>query len=95
VHVIGSKQSSVEKIQKELGTYPNVRFAAVDVRDNAAVEKMVTDCVAQDGCLDYLFNNAESAIVIRMNWLLWNFGRIWSISISGEWYMVSMRLSMS
>ncbi|HOJ96748.1 MAG TPA: SDR family oxidoreductase [Methanospirillum sp.] len=58
VHVIGSKQSSVEKAQKELGKYPNARFAPVDVRDNAAVEKMVNDCVRQDGRLDYLFNNA-------------------------------------
>jgi len=58
VHVIGSRQSSVEKAQETLGKYPKVRFAAVDVRDNAAVEKMVSDCVARDGRLDYLFNNA-------------------------------------
>ncbi len=58
VHVIGSKQSSVDKAQETLGKYPNARFAAVDVRDNTAVEKMVSDCVARDGRLDYIFNNA-------------------------------------
>jgi len=30
----------------------------VDVRDNAAVGKMVRDCVSECGRLDYLFNNA-------------------------------------
>lgn len=58
VYVIGSKQSSVDKAKEKLGKYPNARFAAVDVRDNAAVEKMVHDCVTEFGRLDYIFNNA-------------------------------------
>ena len=58
VYVIGSKQSSVDKAQETLGKNPKARFAAVDVRDNAAVEKMVYDCVERDGRLDYIFNNA-------------------------------------
>ncbi|OPX62187.1 MULTISPECIES: SDR family oxidoreductase [unclassified Methanoregula] len=58
VWVIGSRQESVEKAKKVLGAYPKARFAAVDVRDIAAVERMVKDCVKNDGRLDYLFNNA-------------------------------------
>lgn len=58
VYVIGSRESSVEKVKDTLSRYPNARFAAVDVKDNTAVEKMVSDCVAEFGRLDYLFNNA-------------------------------------
>lgn len=58
VYVIGSRESSLAKIKEQFAKYPNARFAAVDVRDNAAVEKMVKDCVAEFGRLDYLFNNA-------------------------------------
>ncbi|OPX67476.1 MAG: 3-ketoacyl-(acyl-carrier-protein) reductase [Methanoregulaceae archaeon PtaB.Bin056] len=58
VWVIGSRNESVEKAKASLAEYKNARFAAVDVRDNAAVEKMVADCVTKDGRLDYLFNNA-------------------------------------
>lgn len=58
VWVIGSRQESVEKAKESLAAYPNARFAAVDVKDNAAVEKMIHDCVREFGRLDYLFNNA-------------------------------------
>ena len=58
VYVIGSKQSSVDKAKKELGKYPNARFAAIDVRNNEEVTKMVSDCISGSGRLDYLFNNA-------------------------------------
>ena len=58
VYVIGSRESSVAKIKEQFARYPNARFAAVDVRDNAAVEKMVKDCVDEFGHLDYMFNNA-------------------------------------
>jgi len=58
VFVIGSRQNSVEKARASLAAYKNARFAAVDVRDNAAVQKMVADCVRECGRLDYLFNNA-------------------------------------
>lgn len=58
VSVIGSRESSIVKAKEELGKYPHARFAAVDVRNQAAVEKMVSDCVAATGRLDYLFNNA-------------------------------------
>jgi NAD(P)-dependent dehydrogenase (short-subunit alcohol dehydrogenase family) len=58
VWVVGSREQSVEKAKKSLASYPKARFAAVDVRDNAAVEKMVRDCVLENGRLDYLFNNA-------------------------------------
>jgi len=58
VWVIGSRQESVEKARASLAGYKNANFAAVDVRDNAAVEKMVADCVQEFGRLDYLFNNA-------------------------------------
>ena len=46
--------------QKRLlgGNYPGAKFAVADVRDHATVEKMVADCVAESGRLDYLFNNA-------------------------------------
>lgn len=58
VYVIGSRDSSVEKAKKEFARYPKARFAAVDVKDNDAVKKMISDCVAEFGRLDYLFNNA-------------------------------------
>jgi NAD(P)-dependent dehydrogenase (short-subunit alcohol dehydrogenase family) len=58
VFVIGSRKESVEKAGASLAGYKNARFAAVDVRDNAAVEKMIADCVRECGRLDYLFNNA-------------------------------------
>jgi len=58
VWVIGSRKESVEKAKASLAACKNARFAAVDVKDNAAVEKMVRDCVAESGRLDYLFNNA-------------------------------------
>jgi len=58
VWVIGSRQESVDKAQASLSAFHQARFAAVDVRDNTAVQKMVTDCVREDGRLDYLFNNA-------------------------------------
>ena len=58
VHVVGSRQESVDKAKASLAAYKNARFAAVDVRNNAAVEKMVANCVTKDGRLDYLFNNA-------------------------------------
>lgn len=58
VYVIGSRQSSVEKVKEQFSQYPNARLAAVDVKDNVAVEKMVSDCVAEFGRLDYMFNNA-------------------------------------
>lgn len=58
VRVIGSRKESVEKAKASLASYPNAKFSAVDVRDYAAVEKMVADCVTESGRLDYLFNNA-------------------------------------
>ena len=58
VFVIGSRQKSVDQAKTSLAAYKNARFAAVDVRDNAAVQKMVADCVRESGRLDYLFNNA-------------------------------------
>jgi len=58
VFVIGSRQKSVDQAKASLAAYRNARFAAVDVRDNAAVEKMVAHCVREGGRLDYLFNNA-------------------------------------
>lgn len=58
VWVIGSREKSVDQAKTSLAAYTNARFAAVDVRSNAAVEKMVQDCVQKDGRLDYLFNNA-------------------------------------
>jgi NAD(P)-dependent dehydrogenase (short-subunit alcohol dehydrogenase family) len=61
VWVVGSREQSVAKTKKSLASYPNARFAAVDVRDNAAVGKMVTDCGAESGRLDKLINNAGSS----------------------------------
>jgi len=58
VRVIGSRKESVEKAKESLGKYKKATFEAVDVRDYAAVEKMVADCVAESGRIDYLFNNA-------------------------------------
>lgn len=58
VWVIGSREQSVAKAKVSLAAFPNTRFAAVDVRDHAAVEQMVQDCVHKDGRLDFLFNNA-------------------------------------
>ncbi|AGB02767.1 SDR family NAD(P)-dependent oxidoreductase [Methanoregula formicica] len=58
VWVIGSRAESVEKAKATLAAYPQAKFAAVDVKDPAAVEAMVRDCVALSGHLDYLFNNA-------------------------------------
>jgi len=63
VWVIGSRQDSVEKAKVSPAANPNARFAAVDVKDNAAVEKMISDCVREFGRLDYLFNNAKIGIV--------------------------------
>jgi NAD(P)-dependent dehydrogenase (short-subunit alcohol dehydrogenase family) len=58
VYVIGSRQASVEKAKVSLARYPNARFATADVKDRAAVEKIVNDCVIEFGRLDYMFNNA-------------------------------------
>lgn len=58
VYVIGSRGASVEKAKEQFARYPKARFAAVDVKDQAAVEKMISDCVTESGRLDYLFNNA-------------------------------------
>ncbi|MFA7562881.1 MAG: SDR family oxidoreductase [Methanoculleus sp.] len=58
VYVVGSRESSVAKAREQFSRYPNARYAVVDVRDNAAVEKVVDDCVAEFGRLDYMFNNA-------------------------------------
>jgi NAD(P)-dependent dehydrogenase (short-subunit alcohol dehydrogenase family) len=58
VYVIGSRKSSVDEAKKKLDQYPRARFAAVDVRENSAVEKMVSDCAADSGHLDFMFNNA-------------------------------------
>lgn len=54
VYVVGSRESSVEKAREQFSRYPNARYAVVDVRDNAAVEKVVDDCVAEFGRLDYV-----------------------------------------
>lgn len=58
VWVIGSRQESIEKAKQSLIEYPKARFAAVDVTNAEAVQKMVDDCVNEFGRLDYLFNNA-------------------------------------
>lgn len=58
VRVIGSRNESVLKAKASLGKYPNAKFAVADVRDHASVEKMIADCVAESGRIDYLFNNA-------------------------------------
>lgn len=58
VYVIGSRPESLEKAKSSFAKFPNARFAAVDVKDYAAVEKMVNDSVAEFGRLDYIFNNA-------------------------------------
>jgi NAD(P)-dependent dehydrogenase (short-subunit alcohol dehydrogenase family) len=58
VYVIGSRKESVEKAEASLARYPNVRFAVVNVTRADEVQKMVDDCVAGSGRLDYLFNNA-------------------------------------
>jgi NAD(P)-dependent dehydrogenase (short-subunit alcohol dehydrogenase family) len=57
---LGDREQARErdKAQASLSAFHQARFAAVDVRDNTAVQKMVTDCVREDGRLDYLFNNA-------------------------------------
>ncbi|MFA5237733.1 MAG: SDR family oxidoreductase [Methanoregula sp.] len=58
VWVTGSRKESVEKVKASLAAYPQAKFAAVDVRDFAAVEGMIRDCVRESGRIDYLFNNA-------------------------------------
>ena len=58
VYVIGSRQESVEKSKVSFARYPNARYAVVNVTNAAEVLKMVDNCVAESGRLDYLFNNA-------------------------------------
>ena len=58
VYVVGIPEESVKAAGKRLAGYSKARFAAVDVTDSEAVQKLVDDAVAQFGRLDYMFNNA-------------------------------------
>lgn len=63
VWVIGSRQESVKKAEQSFSSYPNARFAVVDVSIADEVQKMVDDCVNEFGRLDYLFNNAGVGMI--------------------------------
>ncbi len=65
VYIVGIPEKSVDAARERLAGYPGARFAAVDVTDYEAVQKLVDDAVAQTGRLDYMFNNAGLGATVQ------------------------------
>lgn len=58
VYMLGIPQESVDEAREKMAGYDRARFAVVDVTHYEEVQKLVDDVVAENGRLDYMFNNA-------------------------------------
>lgn len=58
VYLVGIPEESVEAARAQLTDFDNARFAVVDVTNYDDVQKVVDNAVAENGRLDYMFNNA-------------------------------------
>ncbi|MDT8899753.1 SDR family oxidoreductase [Anaeroselena agilis] len=65
VYAVGIPAEGVKAAAKKMAGYPRARFAAVDVTDYEAVQKLVDDVVAECGRLDYMFNNAGIGATVQ------------------------------